>query len=373
MRAILRETSHNSRKRIASVFASVRCFPRAVLAAALPVIVCLAISGCGMLPVEEEALAPPVLKTYESVEYGLYTVRRGDLVHSKTINVNSVATYNEELFFAVGGVVIAEILVENGDVVHAGDVVVKLESASLEAELQSTKEALTRAITERSNAAQMYDWELYEAKLRGNQDEVAARYWTTKNRLDGEVRKFEIARDDLESKLARRVLCAGIDGVVTNLRNLREGAEASTTEAAMTIVDASRAMFVVTGANAQYFRAGDTATVETAAANYAVTVADAAELGLPNAKENTVYLAAANGEMVSEGLSGSVCLMLEKKKDVLIVPKSAVRTVGEDSYVFLLEDGLRITREVEIGMRTETETEIIFGLEEGEEIISGGI
>ena len=71
--------------------------------------------------------------------------------------------------------------------------------------------------------------------------------------------------------------------------------------------------------------------------------------------------------------SGTVDLLLEEKKDVLIAPAAAVRAVGEESYVFMLEDGLRVMRAVEIGMSNGKETEIVSGLTEGEEIISGGI
>ena len=328
---------------------------------------CLAMSGCGMLPVEEEAMAPPVLKTYESVEYGLYTVRRGDMQNWKTIRVNSVAKDSEEIFFEIAGVKIDEILVEVGDVVQAGDVLVRLERAQAEAALERTQEALGRALVRRSDAKQMYELDMYEAVFRRNEAEVSAWYQSEISKLDGEVRKLEIERDEWERKLAQRELRAGMSGVVTVIRSsLREGTVTTTAERAITIVDAGSSLFVVTGENAQYFTAGARVTVETASGDYDVTV-------LESESSEIAYLAADEGVTVSEGLSGTVRMLVDEKEGVLLVPKAAVRTVGEESYVFMLEEGLRVTRSVEIGMQTETETEIVAGLAEGEEIISGGI
>jgi hypothetical protein len=54
--------------------------------------------------------------------------------------------------------------------------------------------------------------------------------------------------------------------------------------------------------------------------------------------------------------------------DVVVIPRNAVYMVGNYYYVRVVEEGVSWERAVEIGVRNDTEVEIISGLEPGEEI-----
>jgi multidrug efflux pump subunit AcrA (membrane-fusion protein) len=55
--------------------------------------------------------------------------------------------------------------------------------------------------------------------------------------------------------------------------------------------------------------------------------------------------------------------------DVVVVPLNAVYMTGSYNYVRVIEGGVSRERPVELGIKTETEVEIINGLAPGEEIV----
>jgi macrolide-specific efflux system membrane fusion protein len=64
-----------------------------------------------------------------------------------------------------------------------------------------------------------------------------------------------------------------------------------------------------------------------------------------------------------------VRLILEEVNDVLYVPFNTVKKANAREFVYVLTDGVRTIRDVEIGLEGNALTEIVSGLEEGEEVI----
>ncbi|MDD5290764.1 MAG: efflux RND transporter periplasmic adaptor subunit [Patescibacteria group bacterium] len=75
-------------------------------------------------------------------------------------------------------------------------------------------------------------------------------------------------------------------------------------------------------------------------------------------------------ERVKPGMSTSVNIIVDSKQDVLLVPIGAVKTRGETNYVQVLVNGQPQSKTVTIGSSNDTMTEIISGLEEGEEVVT---
>jgi hypothetical protein len=87
---------------------------------------------------------------------------------------------------------------------------------------------------------------------------------------------------------------------------------------------------------------------------------------------------------VKPGMSVSAAIIIDVKQDVLTVPSSAVKTQGNASYVELFDAPLPQAngtqgslsavlprrQDVEIGLSSDTETEIISGVKEGDEVVS---
>lgn len=74
-------------------------------------------------------------------------------------------------------------------------------------------------------------------------------------------------------------------------------------------------------------------------------------------------------QSVHAGLSAALCVVTQQKDDVLVVPSSAVFRTGADRFVYVVgADQSMSLRTVTIGVSTDLSTEIVSGLEEGEQV-----
>jgi multidrug efflux pump subunit AcrA (membrane-fusion protein) len=72
------------------------------------------------------------------------------------------------------------------------------------------------------------------------------------------------------------------------------------------------------------------------------------------------------------GQTASAEIMVNEHKDVLLIPNSALHTQGTESWVYVTEGdkaGQMEQRQVQIGLQSRTQTEIVSGLNEGEKVI----
>jgi HlyD family secretion protein len=68
------------------------------------------------------------------------------------------------------------------------------------------------------------------------------------------------------------------------------------------------------------------------------------------------------------GMNATVEIATTEKKNVLIVPASAIRSVGTKRYVRIKEGDTFVDREIRVGMSNDVEAEVTSGLNEGDQI-----
>ncbi len=71
------------------------------------------------------------------------------------------------------------------------------------------------------------------------------------------------------------------------------------------------------------------------------------------------------------GMLARLSVEVQRKDNVLIVPLKAIKTVGKRQFVEYMEGDLRRSANVEVGVTTDAEAEIISGLREGQVILAG--
>jgi len=71
------------------------------------------------------------------------------------------------------------------------------------------------------------------------------------------------------------------------------------------------------------------------------------------------------------GMLTRVQIIVQQKDDALIVPSSAIRTVGKRRFVEYYDGNVKRSRNVEVGISTDVDTEILSGLDEGMTILAG--
>ena len=74
---------------------------------------------------------------------------------------------------------------------------------------------------------------------------------------------------------------------------------------------------------------------------------------------------------VLPNMAALVNIIIETKDNVLLVPSSAIQKQNGQNVVTVLENGKERQKQVEVGISSDTQTEIISGLSEGEVVISG--
>lgn len=72
---------------------------------------------------------------------------------------------------------------------------------------------------------------------------------------------------------------------------------------------------------------------------------------------------------IGAGEMGVATLILARREDVLLLPRRAVQRYATRHYVNVLVNGVRVERDIEVGLETATKVEIIAGLAEGDEVV----
>jgi hypothetical protein len=106
---------------------------------------------------------------------------------------------------------------------------------------------------------------------------------------------------------------------------------------------------------------------------------DSKVIGLPNQSagpqpeslKRTVKVEFTPPSQVDLGTLANVVITTQKKDDVLVIPNAAVRRFGGRKYVqTVAENGRKREVDVETGIQTDQETEILKGITEGTRVVS---
>lgn len=83
----------------------------------------------------------------------------------------------------------------------------------------------------------------------------------------------------------------------------------------------------------------------------------------------TVRFTLPEGLVARPGMNADVSIKTAVRPDVLLIPESALRTVGRRTFVTVLVDGEEEEREIRIGLRSGGLVEVASGLTEGERVV----
>jgi macrolide-specific efflux system membrane fusion protein len=384
-------------------------------------------SSCFLLPKEEEVLAPPLIEPPE-VSYQTEAVERGTIEDVVRVSGSFVSAEERNLFYRYRGGRIKELSVRLGQDIQAGEVVAELHTDNLEYEIERKKLDLEKAQMNlealKNKSAVDYDAKtadldlqaagikLEELKDRMDKEDrlgsVGGSSEADRKALEREIRLQEIqvekirlrkekllregesdtaqriaeiqvtlAEMELENLLREReqaLLTAPISGrVVYVSSSAEEGEYVAAYQNLVKIADPNTLFLHYSGSDANEFHLGDIVEVEIDEKEYTGTVVMTA-LNVPfeerdDYEDNVFFSVSELPSEVGMGTRAAIRLYKAKREDVIVIPRRAVFRYGTRRYVQVLEDGLRVERDVEIGLETSTDAEIIKGLSEGDLII----
>jgi len=282
-------------------------------------------------------------------------VARGDLVVSIDSTGSLAPRVEIGLAFTSGGQV-AEALVAEGEQVEAGQVLLRLDTKDLEWQVEQARLSLTLAELDLSEAR---DW--YAEGDEPVQISLA------------KMEQAKISLQQAEWRLEQAALKAPVSGVVTALF-VEPGEMANSGQTVVVISDLSNLAVEVNVDETDVSRLADgmevqvnldafpgneltgrvtyiepAATVESGVVLYAVTV-----------KINSTELP------LRSGMTVNVTFPIEQRTDTLLVPFRAIETEGGQAYVTRVTASGSERVAVTMGLITDTQIEILSGLNEGD-------
>ncbi|WP_314001701.1 efflux RND transporter periplasmic adaptor subunit [uncultured Paenibacillus sp.] len=319
------------------------------------------LAGCSMLPKEEEALAPPLVKP-QTETFDVVEAARGNIQTYLKGTAVFASSKTESLYFKESGGRIKTILVNVGDDVKAGQPIVELDVGDLE-----LRTRLQRLNVERAEIlhAQAKSDGLGGTELRLRQIDVE---------------RERITLGSLEDQLSKSRIVAPFTGRVTFLAELKAGDAVTGYQPIVTIADPAQVKLTYQATSAK-----DLLAVQpdmAAAVTYDNQQYEAKVLQAPSnapmvpdkqlAEKNATTLVLGLVKPIKGALMGESAdfqIALEKRENVIVLPRSGVRNYLGREYVQIAEGERRIEVDVEVGLKTATEVEIVRGLEEGQQVI----
>lgn len=313
-------------------------------------------SACQLMPKEEPELPPPI-KEPPKQEYKTNPVTRGTLVDEvKNVTAKFVCLAQTEVSFPEKGMKLKEFKVKKGDKVNVGDVLVEADTTDLE-----------NTIKEKEISLRKQELTYAQQKLNG-----ADGYTLLKTSID-----IDAARESLENlkkNLEQAKLVAPVSGEVSFVDDtLKEGDTIDAKRVLVKIADLSQLQLESTGnANLSKIKLGMKATVNYNNKQYeGVVVATPRDNQNTSDGKNVVRIKVNN---LTDGVkaiddTASFSVVTEVKENVLKTYKNYVSQKDGKNIVYVLENGIKTARTVELGLQTGNEVEIVSGLKEGELVI----
>jgi len=320
---------------------------------------CAAVQGCSLLPAEEQALKPPLVKPVED-RLEVYEVARKDLV--KELRGTAVFAPARLDHYRTGkhGGIVEHVSVSPGDRVQAGDELVVLDDEGLDIERKRKYVEVLRQ-----------ERELREARAAGETEELRIKL------LELEIARME--REAAEEAYRHKRLTASRGGTVVYAAEAEPGERVEGNRTLVTVADTTDMRLyheIINRAAASEVQPGMDAAVTYQGAVYSgqvvQTPATAPLKDNPNAERDAGRLYIALTELppgIALGDFADISIVTNRREKALVIPLKALRTYQSRTYVQVLDGKSRREADVETGIRTATEVEIVRGLEAGQLVV----
>lgn len=170
-------------------------------------------------------------------------------------------------------------------------------------------------------------------------------------------------------------LKADMDGIVTELK-VTEGAPVTAGAALVTVASNSQVHVTVNLSKSDLAKVkeGQKADVTIAGTKYEGTVSFINHMAVTNANNMPVVeaqIAITNAdEEIYLGVEAKVVIYAQKSEDVLLVPVEAVNSDKNGDFVYVVENGIVVRKDVVTGVSSDTDIEIVSGLNENDQVMT---
>lgn len=328
---------------------------------------CMALgTACGNETAEEE-------KTVRAVE--ITTVGESEIASQFAYTGKAAASRQVSIVPTVPGKV-TDFNYDVGDEVTQGTVLFTIDTIDLNNSLRAAEAGYNVAKLARDNAKNTYENNklLYDEEIISKMEYDQIKY--AYEAAEAQLASTQVQLDTLKKSIADCAVTSPLTGVVTQ-RNVEIGGFASSAAPAYVVMDLST-IKVEVGVSEQVLntiKIGDkvdvtmTAVSELPLEGTVSTVSPAAgQTGM-----YTVKIELPNEEgFIKAGMMAEVNFTAEKAEDTIVLPRNAVITKEDETYVYVVENGVAKKVHVELGIEAADTIEITKGLKNGDDVVTKG-
>ena len=272
-----------------------------------------------------------------------------------------------------------EIYVEDGQTVHAGDPIAKIDNqkqidaakATLDAANASAQSARQQADTAQDALNRMTP--LYEAG-----DIAAQTYQQTANtakaaqsQVDAAEAQVDSAQLNYDTQREYATVTAPADGIVQNQSMTAHAMVSQSSQlCVITGTGAKIVKFSVTEEVLQNLCLGQTVTVEKNGSSYEGIITKLSQLANAQTGLFPVEAALTGADALADGTSAKLSLVTAQSANALLVPVDTVYYSGGNPYVYTYQDGIARRTYIETGISDDESYEVTSGLDGTEQIVS---
>ncbi len=264
-----------------------------------------------------------------------------------------------------------EVKVTAGQRVSKGDVLVRLEETDLNARRAQAESAVAQA------QAALDQARMEESRLRAGFEKNAVagiemeRSTNVRKGAEANLSRTKQSLTEAETVMEYATIRSPIDGTVVDKR-VNTGDTVSPGQVVVTVLDPKRMQMVasVRESLSRYLTVGGLVSVKVDVVDHACsgTVSEIVPEAETASRTFQVKVTGPCPEGVYAGMFGRLSIPVGEET-VLLIPRSAVRTVGQIECVDVAADGMRRRRAVQLGRAIDGQVEVLSGLVAGERIV----
>jgi RND family efflux transporter MFP subunit len=269
---------------------------------------------------------------------------------------------------------VVEVNLKAGQNVHAGDVLVRLDDTDLRARLQQAKAAVASAD---AIHAQAVSDERRAAQLRKNNVVSQQEYEknvTAVTSSAADLLRAQEAVKEMQAMLDWATVRSPLDGIVTD-KKIDVGDMVTPGQVLLTLFDPKQMQLVasVRESLAYKLQVGQKigVQVEVLKKICSGTVSEVVPEAQSASRTFQVKVTGPCPVGIYTGMFGRILIPLEEEQ-VLVIPRRAVRKVGQLELVDVIENGHVNQRAIRTGRSIEDNVEVLSGLSENEEVVVPG-
>jgi macrolide-specific efflux system membrane fusion protein len=311
-------------------------------------------------------------------------VSRGDVVKTVLVDGNLEMPNKAYLSFGITGTV-TEVLVAEGNNVTQGQVLARLDAPSLESSIEMAELQVEMAEEQVKSARAQYEialinldepTPLVSEEVLELQVGMARASWETA-KLNLEI--AELGLESAELNMEKAVIVAPFDGVVSDITISEGEALGAATLAApsITLVDTSGIQMhgFIDEIDIAIVKLGQEANIildalpdeEVKGRVAFISPVGTSLIGV--VYYETIITLENPGANLKDGMTADAEVIIERRDNVLVIPNRAIRGTLENPMVVVLVDEQQEERPITLGMTDGINTEVLSGLEEGEEVV----